>query len=345
MVSRLLAADAAHEVVLADASEDALDQSAASVEKVIADPSRPDTIDRVLSGFDVAIAAGASHTCLPLAKAALRRGCHYLDFNESAASAREILALPPSEVCALIPGCGLSPGLLSALISDFVGDLQGDLDLSVYVGALPRQKLNRLGYGLIMSIDGLLKEYFDPASIKVDGEWRTVDPLTLEERITIGGVPYEAFTTGGIANELPTAVGSRVRNYVYRTLRFPGHLEFMRLLLDDLKLRQRRDMLGNLLRNGLPTVEDDQVILRIVARVDGNGRCEEEHGKTWTITRLEGQGENRPGVLYEIAARHAAAIVDLVTTGALAGHGNIHQQDIPARMLLANRHLKGMFHG
>jgi saccharopine dehydrogenase-like NADP-dependent oxidoreductase len=162
-----------------------------------------------------------------------------------------------------------------------------------------------------------LQEYLGKALIKQNGAWHEIEPLTLEEAIVIDGEPFEAFITGGTTNELPHGAAQRVRSYAYRTLRYPGHLDYIRFLLEDLKLSARRDMLSNLLRNGLPVIETDQAIIHLSATALTGRYGKESRQRTW---RIEGRGPG--GVLYDIAARHAAAIVDLIETGILGPRPN-----------------------
>ena len=49
------------------------------------------------------------------------------------------------------------------------------------------------------------------------------------------------------------------------------------------------------------------------------------------------------GVLYKIAARHAAAMIDLIESGVLAGRGPIRQEDIDASLILSNPKIQALF--
>ncbi len=344
-VARLLAGDGRTEVHLVDASEDALEAASVDVPKTaLANRRSLDLKDShsfgaLLSEGDIIVAAGADYECLPLATVAVRNKCHYLDFNESASSAGSIFELEGNGFSALIPACGFSPGLQAALIADFTTGIGDGFDLRVYAGVIPKNKANQLGYGLVTNVEGLLREYLSKVLIKENGTWREIEPLSLKETITIGGEPFEAFTTGGTTNELPRAVAERAYNYTYRTLRYPGHLDYIQFLLEDLKLSEQPYSLSRLLRNGLSPVENDQAILHLSVSTVARRYGDESRQRTWRIDGRRSEG----GVLYQIAARHAAAMIDLIESGVLAGRGPIRQEDIDASLVLSNPRIQALF--
>ena len=49
-------------------------------------------------------------------------------------------------------------------------------------------------------------------------------------------------------------LGGKVRNLAYRTIRYPGHRDIMKTLLQDLRLSERRDLLKEVLENAVPTM-------------------------------------------------------------------------------------------
>lgn len=336
-VASVLAEEGRGEVYLIDAAEDALVSSSAEVPKVVIDGSS--ALASFLDEGDILVNAGLPRQDAALAALALQKRCHYLDFDESQENVETIRALKPNGISTLLPACGFSPGLQSALIADFTSGLTEEFDLDVYVGIIPTTKTNRLGFGMVMNIDGLLQEYGSKAKIKRDGAWIEVEPLSQLEEVVIQGEKLEAFLTGGSTNELPSQIAGRVRNYAYRTLRYPGHLDYMQFLIDDLQLGSRRYMLSNLLMNGLPAVVSDHAIIHLVAHLAAGPYGQETRQRTW---RVAGGGKDG-GVLYEIAARHSAAIIGLLDDGRLAGRGAIRQEDVDTSMVLATPQLRSLF--
>ena len=62
-------------------------------------------------------------------------------------------------------------------------------------------------------------------------------PLAELEHFSFDGDDYEAFNTSGGLGTLCDTLDGRVRNLNYRTVRYPGHRDVMKLLLNDLRLR------------------------------------------------------------------------------------------------------------
>jgi lysine 6-dehydrogenase len=106
--------------------------------------------------------------------------------------------------------------------------------LRIRVGGLPQSPEGPLRYQLVFSVGGLVNEYKEPCLVVRDGKTRTVEPLTEVESIDFAP-PFgrlEAFHTSGGLSTLPKTLRGRVRNMDYKTIRYEGHCEKMKLLLD-----------------------------------------------------------------------------------------------------------------
>lgn len=304
------------DVTLADCTEEALSSAAAAGHATAhADVARVDDVGRLLAGTDLVVAAVPDRLAARLARAAAGPGLHYLDFSDPCGETRAAGAqAAPGR--AFLPGCGISPGLADSVAHGLAARLDPGSDLDVRVGAIPASRTNRLGYGLVWNLDGLLAEYTRPCAAIVEGERVFLPPLSGLEPFTFEGKPYEAFLTAGSIGGLAALVAPRVRNLVFRTIRHPGHLDYMLLLLDDLGLRSRRDLLGTVLRNGLPAGGADMVLIDVrVAGRRGGLPAQERFA-----TRLAPQaGVSAHGALAEASAAHAAVLVDRLRAGALEG--------------------------
>ncbi len=117
------------------------------------------------------------------------------------------------------------------------------------VGALPQYPSNALNYNLTWSTDGVINEYCEPCEAIVNGVLRDVPPLEEREEFSLDGVTYEAFNTSGGLGTLCETLEGKVRNLNYRTIRYPGHAAIMQALLNDLRLRDRRDVLKDILEH------------------------------------------------------------------------------------------------
>lgn len=304
-------------VLLGDCTEEALQHAEGlgfAVQHV--DASRMEDVRRVAAGQDAVVAAVPDPLTPKVAAAAMLAGAHYLDFsNASAETEAQRANLAPGRI--FLSGCGVSPGLVDEIAASLAGSFSGAVDLTIRVGAIPRRRTNRLGYGLIWNLDGLLAEYTAPCEAIVDGRRVMLEPLSQKEDFVLDGVAYEAFCTSGGVSTLIERIGPNVRNLVFRTIRYPGHLDYMSFMLDDLGLRQRRDLLMTLLRHGLPEISDDQVLVFVSAR----GVRDTTLVESSVVLRIGSTGgRSTPTALALGSAAHAAGLLDAARRGAVRDH-------------------------
>ena len=170
-------------------------------------------------------------------------GAHYLDLTEDVASTRAVKQLAAGARTAFIPQCGLAPGFITIVASDLASHFDELQDVRMRVGALPKFPSNALNYNLTWSTDGVINEYCEPCEAIVNGQLRETKPLEELEEFSLDGVLYEAFNTSGGLGTLCETLAGKVRNLNYRTIRYPGHAAIMKALLNDLRLRDRRELL------------------------------------------------------------------------------------------------------
>jgi saccharopine dehydrogenase-like NADP-dependent oxidoreductase len=305
------------------------------------DPSDKTKLDRLLRESDAVVAALPAAAC-PMIAAAAKRACiHYLDLNEDSASAAEIVALARDATRSFVPQCGISPGLISTVTLDLMSKVTSPNDIQIRVGILPRHSTNRLGYGLTWDVNALIAEYTNPSTALLDGRPVKLPPLSDLEILRIDGCTYEAFVSGSVPVSLCQRLEGRVETVVSKTIRYPGHLEHIRFLLDDLRLRRRPDLLRNLLLNALPEIDDDQLLIFVSARGVRDGRGTEIN---WLRRILPDSREGCSiSAIRRTAASHVAAILDLLRKGELPKAGLIAQEDIPLANLRDNRFLSWFF--
>lgn len=332
-IAEMLAASGDYEVTLADIAEEASDRATSiNLPFVQIDGTRQREMDRVLPGFDAVVAAAPSPVCLFVAAAAETAGIAYLDLAdvpEIVASGR--LTGPPA-----IPSCGFSPGLVNDIAAGLSARIPGPFDMTVRAGALPLYPTNRLGYGLSWNVGDLIEEYTSPSDAIRNGRPIRVAPLQEHEVLMLDGARYEAFTTGAAASSLTAMLMGRAENFVFKTIRYPGHLELMRFLIDDLGLGGRRDLLRMLLQNGLSEINQDVLLLFITVRSVRDGlRAEESDFHRIRHGRLP--SGRAIGALPRASAAHLCAMLDLLRTGEIAPTGIIRHETIPLKAIVGNR--------
>lgn len=296
-------------------------------------------LKNALKDMSAVICAAPDFVALDVARAARECGCHYLDVSENPSTRAQIATLAAGAQSAFVPGCGLAPGYVSSLAAEALRDAGAGAEVTVYVGALPQERVNRLGYGNMWGIDGLMTEYTSPCSAIRQGEVVDLAPLSELEAFSFKGMQFEAFTTAGTLDDLVRSRAGQVAGLVFKTVRYPGHVDYMKFLIDDLGLGARTAMLKNLLLNGLPTVDDDQLIVCVQTReaTDSDTGAAPERRRQrrrelhFTSAKLAG-GRSESSVAMASAV-HVCSVTDLLCTeklrhGGLLWHSEISLGDL-----------------
>jgi saccharopine dehydrogenase-like NADP-dependent oxidoreductase len=328
-----------YRVTVADRSAELL----AAIDKVgnarlttlVLDVNDPVRLRDALRGRFAVLSAAPYHLTLQVAEAAVEAGVHYLDLTEDVASTRAIRALAAGARSALIPQCGLAPGFISIVAADLARSFDSLDSVRMRVGALPAYPSNALNYNLTWSTEGVINEYCEPCEAIVDGQPREVPALEEREEFSLDGVLYEAFNTSGGLGTLCETLAGKVRSLNYRTIRYPGHAAIMKALLHDLRLKDRRDVLKDILEQALPTTLQDVVIVFVtVAGLRGGRLQQETYARKIYSQVLAGQMRS---AIQITTASSLCAMLDLLAAGALPQRGFVRQEEVPLAAFLGNR--------
>jgi len=203
----------------------------------VVDAAREDELVAALGGID-GIFSGVPYALNPgVARAALSVGACMCDLGGNTAYVREVLGLAAAardRGISLLPDCGLAPGLgnqLSALGLERMPDAR---HVHVRCGGLPQEPKPPLGYKQVFSLGGLTNEYTGMADAIREGEKVSIPAFTelesLEFPAPLGRL--EGFVTSGGTSTCPDTWAGRLTTLDYKTLRYPGHYEKFRLLID-----------------------------------------------------------------------------------------------------------------
>jgi saccharopine dehydrogenase-like NADP-dependent oxidoreductase len=342
LISGLLAESGAYQVQLADVDETAAASVArahglANIQAVRLDATDAAALRSYLTAHPVlAVVSSLPYHCNALVAGAAREaGIHYFDLTEDVEVTRRVSSLARGAQAAFVPQCGLAPGFISIAGGELIRHFDALRSVRLRVGALPQHPHNVLKYSLTWSTEGLINEYGNPCEAIVDGRTVEVRPLEGMEEIEIDGTLYEAFNTSGGLGSLAHSFGSSCESMDYKTIRYPGHCEQMRLLMNDLKLNQDRGTLKRILENAVPQTLQDVVI--VYAAVTGlqNGELREENyvskiypqiiaGRLWSAIQVS-------------TAAGLCAVLDLVLTHPERRAGLVTQESFRLPDILANR--------
>jgi lysine 6-dehydrogenase len=248
---------------------------------------RPRVVE-LMRGHDAAVSCVTYFHNLSLARAALEARTNFCDLGGNNTVVDSELALDAEAREAginIIPDCGLAPGMVSVLAAHGAARFSRLDELHIRVGGLPQRPRPPLDYQIVFSVEGLINEYVERARVIRGGHILEVESMTEVESLDFPE-PFgrmEAFQTSGGTSTLPETFAGSVRELDYKTIRYPGHCERFRLLIDlglcdsntidvdGLAVPPRR-LLGELLYRRLPADEPDVVLIRLefVGRLGGD---------------------------------------------------------------------------
>jgi saccharopine dehydrogenase-like NADP-dependent oxidoreductase len=333
LIAAMLAKTGDFAVSVADSSEEQLRRfDGAPFGAFWLDAGNVRTIDEAMDGVDTVINACPPDVHLVIARAARKNGLNYFDLSEDSKSLRDIKAIAKDAKAAFVPQCGVSPGFVSIVTRDLARRLDPPLDIGVRVGALPRYPTNRLKYGLTWNTDGLFGEYTEPCEAIRNSKRVGIEPLGEREEISLDGQPYEAFTTANGLGTLCETTEGEVRNLTFKTLRYPGHLELIRFLMDDLGMRHRRDLFKTVFENGLPRIHQDVVLIFITVSGRRGLRVVQES----YVKKLYAENDE-DSALQTASAAALCTMVDLLRGGAVTRTGYVRQEDVDLATFTGNR--------
>jgi lysine 6-dehydrogenase len=321
---------------------------------------------RLMKGHDAALSAVPYFLNLGLAKAAVAAHCHFADLGGNNTVVRQELALAAraeKRGVAIAPDCGLSPGMASILGGELVRRLGGRADaLKLYVGGLPEKPMPPFHYQLVFSVEGLINEYVEPASILRKGKMVTVEPLTEPEEFHMAGfAPLVAFHTSGGTSTLPETFEGRVGECFEKTLRYPGHFDLLCELKalglfssEKMKIGKAeiapRAVMSKVFEGKFAGKGPDVCIMRLEAhesvRTPGvrgllGARLQ---GRVATFTLVDYYDPKTDmSAMMRTTAFPASIVVQMLASGAIAKRGAVLQErDVPADLFLDEMEKRGI---
>ncbi|MEA2003124.1 MAG: FAD-dependent oxidoreductase [Actinomycetota bacterium] len=333
-----------HEVTIADANVPA---AAAAADEFGLDHEQIDVgdiaaVEEAMERHDAVIAAVPYSYGPGLAAAAATARCHYFDFGGNPTIVKEQLRLNARAIAndvAVVPDCGLAPGVANVLAAGLIADAPSEVveSVQIHVGCLPQEPRGALRYQLAFYPGGLINEYAEPCEIVAGGTTTTVEPLTRFEQVEWDRWgPLEAFSTAGGTSTMCQVYEGTVQELEYKTLRYPGHgsvFQAMRELgLFDTQARRvkgveiaPRSLLLDLLAKRLPSGSPDVVLVRVTVAAGGSKAS----------LQMEDFHDGRFSALARTTAFPATALCDLVLRGDIRfrGAAAMHTVADPDRLM------------
>jgi len=222
--------------------------------------------------------------CLPgsqaprMAKLCREYDLHYANLTEYVKETNEVMEIAKDSDRGFVLQTGLAPGFINVLgmklFNDFCAKNGVDkIDkMSMKVGALTKHARAPHFYGFTWSPVGVATEYLKPCVAVRNYEKVLLPALSEKETLIVDGLTLEDNLTSGGAADLPEALAGRVKDLDYKTLRFPGHYDWVKNILSVTPEEgdERVKKLQSTMQAFIPAIEEDQVI--IYASVQGKDK-------------------------------------------------------------------------
>ncbi len=208
-------------------------------EKVTAyqvDASNEDNLANYMKKFDVIINALFYSFNEIVAKTAIKVGVSSVDLGGHIGHITDKVLLLHEDAqekgVTVIPDLGVAPGMINILSGYGASKLDEVQSIKLYVGGIPAHPEPPLEYKHVFSMEGLFDHYTDKSVILRDGKEVEIDSLSENEPIRFDEFgELEAFhTSGGTSTLLKTFSG--IKTLEYKTIRYQGHGEKFKLLVD-----------------------------------------------------------------------------------------------------------------
>jgi saccharopine dehydrogenase-like NADP-dependent oxidoreductase len=305
----------------------------ARVEKLDVGQSR--SLDAFVRQCDAVVSAAPFFLNKAIATACARRGIAYFDLTEDVETTQFIQRLADGAKTTFMPQCGLAPGAINIIGAGIAAGFRRVRSLELRVGALPLYASNLMKYYLSWSTAGLINEYCHLAEALYEGRRLQTIPLEGLEKISIDGVEYEAFnTSGGVATMCDTYEG-RIDDLNYKTIRYPGHRDLIRFLLNDLGLARNPKLLTQIFDQEVPMTTQDVVIVYVNA-VGTTGRPGLQQRSFMKKIRGAAVSGSAFSAIQLSTAAGLLAVLELFHRGELAP-GFVKQESIGLERFMATR--------
>lgn len=193
------------------------------------DVSDRKNVVKALTDFDLAVGLTPGRVGYGAISAVIQAGVDMVDLSYMAENPLTLNDAALDAGICVIPDCGVAPGLSNLLVGRAVSQLDEVHEVSILVGGLPETPIPPLNYTVTWCVEDLIKGYVRDALIVKDGKMVKVEALDGLEDVEFPGVGrLEAFYTDGLRTLHQTIKG--VRNMWEKTLRYPGHVEKIKVL-------------------------------------------------------------------------------------------------------------------
>lgn len=336
-----LSTDPDFEVTIVDICPDALEravQHAASVggrlSTLVADLSDVEKLKAAIADADIVLGALASRIGFQSLRAVIESGKNYADISFMPEDSWDLDGLAKEHGVTAVVDMGVAPGMSNMLAGYGASLLKECQNIEIYVGGLPRKRSWPFEYKAGFSPSDVVEEYTRPSRIVEHGQIVVREALSEPELMEFEGLgTLESFNTDGLRS---LAYTMNVPFMKEKTLRYPGHIELMRIFRETGLFSQDRievdggsvrplDVISTLMfpKWTYEPEEEDLTIMRII--VDGFDSHGEHVRNQWDLLDYYNQGATS---MSRTTAFPCAIIARMIAYGDIETRGVLNAEQI-----------------
>lgn len=340
VIARSLAEREDVQVTVLDARPDALARFSGHprITGKRADLGDPAAVVAAIGDADVVVGALPSVLGYQTLEAVLEAGKSYVDISFMADDPMPLCELARARGVTAVVDCGIAPGVSNMLAGHGAAQLDRCDRVEIYVGGLPVERRWPFEYKAGFAPSDVIEEYVRPSRIVSGGKLVVRPALSEPELMDFPGVgTLEAFNTDGLRSLVDTL---DVPDMVEKTLRYPGHIELMRVFRElglfgtepvDVKGQQvrPRDLMSALLfpKWTFEPGEADLTVMRVSACGQRGGKAAELR---WDyLDRHDPATDTRS--MSRSTAFPATIVAEMILDGTFPLGPGLYPPELPAR--------------
>ena len=236
MVGSAIAIDMAtnHKVTLSDVDKIALRKAKEKCPELLISElnvTAKTLLQSTIKPFDLVISAVPGFLGFETLKSIIEAGKDVVDISFFSENALELDVLAKKNGITAIVDCGVAPGMDNIILGNYNEKLKLT-DFECLVGGLPKVKKWPFYYKAPFSPIDVIEEYTRPARYVENFKLITKEALTDCEYLNFDNIgTLESFNTDGLRSIIHTM--SHIPNMKEKTLRYPGHVEFIKGLQES----------------------------------------------------------------------------------------------------------------
>ncbi len=280
-----------HQVTLTDFNQEALNKAITKCDLLktqLLDVTNKDLLQGTIKQHDLVVCAVPGFLGFETLKTIIETEMNVIDISFFPENSLDLDALAKEKNVTAIVDCGVAPGM-DNIILGYYNEKMNLTDFECLVGGLPKVKKWPFCYKAPFSPIDVIEEYTRPARYVEHGEMITREPLTDCEYIEFDKVgTLESFNSDGLRSIIFTM--SHIPNMKEKTLRYPGHVEYIKVLKEAGFFNTATIEVGG---NPISPLDFTSKILFNEWKL---GETEEE----LTVMRITLKGENEKGETEEV---------------------------------------------